>query len=80
MRTTIDINDATLADLRERARVEGRPFKRVVEEVLQLGLAAPRTAGARFRVKPLNAGIKPPYRALSLNQLYDQIEAEEAKP
>lgn len=34
----------------------------------------------RFRVKPLDPGIKAPYRALSLNQLYDQIEAEEVRP
>jgi hypothetical protein len=80
VRTTIDINDATLADLRERARSEGRPFKSVVEEVLQLGLAAPRRGRQRFRVKPLNPGIKAPYRAMSLNQLYDQIEAEETRP
>jgi hypothetical protein len=80
MRTSLDINDATLADLRERARAEGLPFKRVVEDVLQLGLAATRSARPRFRVKPLDPGIKPPYRALSLNQLYDQIESGEIQP
>ncbi len=76
----MDINDVTLAELRERARAEGRPFKLVVEEVLQIGLAAPRPGRRRFRVKPLDPGIKAPYRALSLNQLYDQIEAEEVRP
>ena len=64
--TTVDINDATLVDLRERARAEGRPFKALLEDVLQLGLAARRSEPRRFRVKPLDPGIKAPYRALSL--------------
>jgi len=80
VRTTLDISDATLAELRSKAEAEGRPFKAVVEETLQVGLSARRVAPRRFKVKPLNPGIKPAYRDLSMNQLYDQLEAEETKP
>ena len=80
MRTTFDINDAILAELRARAAAEGKPFKRLVNETLQLGLAAKSRKTARFRVKPLNPGIKPAYQGLSMNQLYDQLEAETLRP
>jgi hypothetical protein len=80
VRTTLDISDATLRELRRRAADEGRPFKAVVEEALQAGLAARRRHRRRFRVVPLNPGIKPAYRALSMNQLYDQLEAERMRP
>lgn len=77
MRTTIDINDATLADLRERAAASRRPFRQVVEETLQLGLAAKVKAPHPIEIQTYAVGIKPAYKGLSLNQLYDQIEAED---
>jgi len=79
MRTTIDINDATLKELRRRAKTTGRPFREVVEESLQLGLAQlskPRRAQP-FEVEPHALDLKPGFRGVSLNRLYDQIEAEE---
>lgn len=80
VRTTLDIKDATLAELKAKARVEDRPLKEVVEETLQVGLAARRHASHRFQVKPLNPGIKPAFRGQSMNQLYDELAAEEARP
>lgn len=80
MRTTLDINDAILAELRAKAGAEGKSFKRLINETLQLGLAAKSRKSARFRVKPLNPGIKPAYQGLSMNQLYDQLEAETLRP
>ncbi|MDD9985502.1 MAG: hypothetical protein OXQ31_04435 [Spirochaetaceae bacterium] len=79
MRTTVNINDAILRELRERARLEERPFRDVLEHTLQVGLArldtpAPSTP---FRVKAHALGIKPGFRGMSMNQLYDQIEAED---
>lgn len=78
MRTTIDINDALLRDLRLRAEEKGRPFRQVLQEILALGLARQSKAGARprFKVKPHKIGLKPGFRGVSLNQLYDQIETE----
>jgi hypothetical protein len=79
MRTTISINDATLRELRERAVASGESFREVVERSLAIGLAhlsKPRSRG-RFRVRPHPLGLKPGFQGVSLNQLYDQIEAEE---
>lgn len=79
MRTTIDINDARLKDLRDLARRTGRTLKEVLDEGLQLGLAhmeKPRAHG-RVRVKTHRLALKPGFAGASLNQLYDQLEAEE---
>ena len=76
MRTTIDINDALLAELRQRAAETGQPFKKVVEETLQVGLAGKRKGARKPSLKTYPVGIKPAYRGVSMNQLYDQLEAE----
>lgn len=78
MRTTIDINDATLRELRKCALDEGKPFRVVVEENLQRGLSARSKHHKKrvVRIKPHQLHIKPGFRAISLNQIYDQIEAE----
>ena len=77
MRTTLDINDATLAELRARAAAEGKPFKKLINETRQIGLAAKSRKSVRFRVKPLNPGIKPDYHGLSMNTLFDALENAE---
>lgn len=79
MRTTVDISDALLRDLRARAAEGGRPFRDVLEEALALGLAqqAKGRPRRRFRLVPHRLGLKAGFRGMSLNQLYDQIEAEE---
>jgi hypothetical protein len=78
MRTTLDIKDAILRDLRDRAAERRRPFREVVEEALTLGLAQQSQAQSRqrFTVTPHRAGLKPGFRGVSLNQLYDQLETE----
>jgi len=78
MRTTLGINDALLRELRRRAAATGQPFRQVVEETLARGLAAAgKPARSRaFRVRPHALGLKPGFRGVSLNQLYDQLEAE----
>jgi len=67
-----------LHDLRREAARSNRPFRTVLEEVLQRGLG--RTPGGatrgRVRIDPHPVGIKLALRAMSMNQLYDQIEAE----
>ncbi|MCC5807019.1 MAG: hypothetical protein JJU00_11890 [Opitutales bacterium] len=79
MRTTIDISDALLAELRQRAADTRRPFRAVVEDTLQAGLAgagSARTSSSPPKLKSYPLGIKAAYRGVSLNQLYDQLEAE----
>jgi hypothetical protein len=81
MRTTLDINDALLKELRKKAAQAGRPFRSVVEETLALGLARKPGAaapGKKFRVKAHPLNIKPGFRGTSFNQIYDQLEAEDA--
>jgi len=81
MRTTLDINDALLKELRKKAEQAGRPFRNIVEETIALGLArqtggpAPRK---KFRVKAHPLNIKPGFRRTSFNQIYDHFEAEDA--
>jgi hypothetical protein len=80
MRTTLDINDALLKQIRSRAGETGKPVKRVLEEVLQLGLGQLERsqAATNYKVKPHALGLKAAYRGQSLNQLYDQLEAEDS--
>jgi hypothetical protein len=79
MRTTLNISDAILAELKARAADSGRTFREVLEETLQLGLAAGRETGTKtkFRVRPHPLGLKAGFHGVSLNQLYDQLEAEQ---
>ena len=82
MRTTIDINDALLAEVRELSAREGRPYREVINRVIGLGLGAgekvERGVGDRaVRIKPHPLEMKPGFAGQSLNQLYDQLEAED---
>jgi hypothetical protein len=79
MRTTINISDGILSELHERARQRRRPFREILEETLQRGLSAtPSPSVQQVRIQTHRVGIKAAYQGLSMNQLYDQIEAEDA--
>ena len=55
-------------------------FKEAVNTVLRRGLVAPeirRAGDQRFRVEVFNSRFRPGIDALRLNQLSDEIEAEE---
>ncbi|MGH7332978.1 MAG: DUF2191 domain-containing protein [Candidatus Rokuibacteriota bacterium] len=58
MRTTLTIDDRIAKALKALAHRSGKPFKRVVNETLQAGLAAGEApARARpYRVKPVSLG------------------------
>jgi hypothetical protein len=79
MRTTINISDGILSELHERARQRRRPFREILEETIQRGLGAtPHSSANLVSIQTHRVGIKPAYQGLSMNQLYDQIEAEDA--
>ncbi len=78
MRTTLNINDELLRELRERAASTGRPFRAVLEETISLGLSGTRARRRPFKVRPHPLKLKIGFRNISLNQVYDQIEAEAA--
>jgi hypothetical protein len=78
MRTTVNISDGLLHELREVCRRRKRPFREVLEETLQRGLSGPPSGGRRAPLQTYRVGIKPAYQGTSMNQLYDQLEAEDA--
>ena len=79
MRTTVNISDVLLSEIRARAESTGRTFRQTLEETIKAGLVqqdrSKRTK--RFRVRPHDLQLKAGFRHQSLNQLYDQIEAED---
>ena len=78
MRTTLTLDDDLAAALKEQARLLDKPFKQVVNDALRRGMApAPREDRPRFRIKPHHSGFAPGVDPLRLNQLYDQLEAED---
>ena len=78
MRTTLNISDATLEELKDRASRHIRSLNSIAEEMLQLGLSADAQPAKKVKIKTFSVGIKPAYRGLSMNQLYDQLEAEDS--
>ncbi len=78
MRTTLSINDALLKEVRRRAGATGRSFRKMLEEIIAIGLAASKKSAKKrqVRIKPRPLGLKPAYHKISLNQIFDQLEAE----
>lgn len=78
MRTTLNINDGLLQELRERSRDEKLPMTQLVERTLRRGLASGSTTDPAYQPKifTYEVGIKPAYQGMSMNQLYDQLESE----
>ncbi|MCP9881762.1 hypothetical protein KBY65_04615 [Cyanobium sp. Alchichica 3B3-8F6] len=78
MRTTLTIDDRLLRQLRQKALDSGRPFKQVVNEVLQAGLNAP-PVGMRepYRCPTFSIGALAPGVDLTrANQLAAALEDE----
>lgn len=65
-----------LAELRARANETGRPMNATIEEVLQRGLSAEAPQHKPPKVRTFHIGVKPAYLGMSMNQIYDQLEAE----
>ena len=79
MRTTLTLDDDVADFLRAQSRLQDKPFKQVVNEVLRRGMA-PAARGPdrpRFRITPNRSGLVPGVDPLRLNQLNDQLEAED---
>lgn len=56
MRTTLRIDDALLAELKERAREEGVSLGELVSRVLRAGLEAKRPRRRPVRIRPVDMG------------------------
>ena len=86
MKTTIDLPEDLVREMKVRAVREGRKLREVAEEVFRRGLAAPdpiRTPGERHRVKlpivPAPAGAKP-FKISGKRLLELEREAEGESP
>lgn len=79
MRTTLTLDQDVAARLKQLMRTSGKGMKAVVNEGLRrgLGLEGRRTPPPRFEVEPHSFGFKPGIDLDRMNQLVDELEAEE---
>lgn len=79
MRTTLTLDDDVADFLKEQSQLHNKPLKHVVNEVLRRGMApgAKRSAPPRFRIVPNHSKLFPGVDPVKLNQLNDQLEAED---
>jgi hypothetical protein len=80
MRTTLTLDDDIAKILQSRARELDKPFKEVVNATLRAGLAKENLPVSRKpppRVVARNLGLKAGIDPDKLNQLVDELEAEE---
>ena len=81
MRTTLTLDDDVAAKLKDYARRKRVSFKEAVNTVLRRGLTAPATRpdeAQTFRVDVFNSSFRAGIDPLRLNQLCEDLEAEEA--
>lgn len=78
MRTTLTLDNDIAESLKEQARLLDMPFKQVVNDVLRRGMSPViRETSAEYRVTPNRSGLAAGVDPLKLNQLNDQLEAED---
>ncbi len=79
MRTTVTLDADTEALIREEMGKRRLSFKAALNEAVRQGLkrATPRGKERRYRVQTFSSGFQPGIDPTKLNQLADQLEAEE---
>jgi len=79
MRTTVTLEPDLAKKVKALAHRRGLSFKQALNEALRRGLTAPsrRDARTRYTVEPHVGGFRPGIDSGKLNQLVDQLEAEE---
>ena len=79
MRTTLTLEPDVARRLHQEIRRTGKGMKAVVNEALRsgLGLSETRVKPPPFEVRPHSFGFKPGVDRDRLNQLVDELEAEE---
>lgn len=79
MRTTLTLDPDVAERLAGEVRRTGKSLKAAVNDALRLGLglAGKRPRGARFVVQPHAFGLRPGVDPDRLNQLVDELEAQE---
>ena len=73
------LDDDVAAFLKEQSRLQDKPFKQVLNETLRRGMAlgSARSERPSFPIDPNRSGLAPKVDPHRLNQLNDQLEAEE---
>lgn len=79
MRTTVTLEPDVAAKLKKLAHRSGRSFKATLNEILRRGLATQERAAEprAFVVEPHSGGFRPGVDQAKLNQLVDQLEADD---
>jgi mRNA-degrading endonuclease RelE of RelBE toxin-antitoxin system len=79
MRTTVTLDPDLAKKLKDLAHRRGQSFKQTLNEVVRRGLTAQaeRRERAGYVVDPHHGGFRPGIDHGKLNQLVDQLEAED---
>ena len=88
MKTTLTLDDDVADFLKERSRLQDKPFERVVNETLRRGMETPASpkSGADggkdakpkpFKVVPFSSKFAPGVDQMKLNQINADLEMEE---
>ena len=80
MRTTLTLDRDVAEGLQKEIRRTGKGLKATINDALRLGLRLGRKAPrpSRFEVQPHALGVKPGIDLDRINQLVDELEAEDA--
>lgn len=81
MRTTLTLDPDLARELRKLAQQQNKSFKETVNSTLKAGLEARRRqvrAHGRFKVDARPCGFRPGIDTRRLNQLIDELDADEA--
>ena len=82
MRTTLTLEDDLAKQLKRLARTSGQSFKEVVNATIRKGLSLgddPSADVEPFQVNAKPCGFRPGIDPTKLNQLYDDLEAEDLR-
>lgn len=78
MRTTLTLEPDVAQQIRQRLAQKKTTLKQVVNEALRVGLSSTeKRRKVRFKVEPHSFQFKPGIDTNKLNQLVDDLEAEE---
>ena len=79
MRTTLTLNDELAAMIEAERKKTGMTMKETINQLLEEGLrgSKQRPKPRRFRTKPVRMGLRAGIDSTKLNQLIDELDAEE---
>lgn len=73
-RTTLDIDDAVLRELKKRAAAEGRTLQAIVNEHLKRAIARPAGRAYRLRLEGWRAEVQPGVDLCDRDALFDLMD------